>query len=131
MEDVLTQATTLLSGLSHCAGLVVAAKQDSVLKHVDFLSVAPGKALVVMVAEDGQVENRLIDTPIGLPVSALTEAANYLSARLRGRTLDAARASITGRTRRRARRTRRLDRQDRRRGFGDLGGHRPIAKKKC
>ncbi|MGA7711788.1 MAG: heat-inducible transcriptional repressor HrcA [Rhizomicrobium sp.] len=94
LEDVLTQATTLLSGLSHCAGLVVAAKQDSVLKHIDFLNVAPGKALVVMVSEDGQVENRLIDTPIGLPASALTEAANYLSARLRGRTLDAARASI-------------------------------------
>ena len=94
LEDVLTQATTLLSGLSHCAGLVVAAKQDSVLKHVDFLSVAPGKTLVVLVAEDGQVENRLIDTPIGLPASALSEAANYLSARLRGRTLDAARAGV-------------------------------------
>ncbi len=94
LEDVLTQATTLLSGLSRCAGLVVAAKQDCVLKHVDFLSVAPGKALVVMVSEDGQVENRLIDTPLGLPASALSEAANYLNARLRGRTLDAARVSV-------------------------------------
>jgi len=94
MDDVLTQATTLLSGLSHCAGLLVAAKQDSVLKHVDFLSVAPGKALVVMVAEDGQVENRLINTPIGLPPSAFSEASNYLNARLRGRTLDAARSIV-------------------------------------
>ena len=32
--------------------------------------------------EDGQVENRLIDTPSGLPCSALSEAANYLNARL-------------------------------------------------
>jgi heat-inducible transcriptional repressor len=94
VEDVLTQATTLLSGLSRCAGLVVAAKQDTVLKHVEFLSVAPGKTLVVIVAEDGQVENRLIDTPIGLPASALSEASNYLNARLRGRTLDAARTQI-------------------------------------
>jgi len=46
------------------------------------------------VSEDGQVENRLIDTPIGLPVSALSEASNYLNARLRGRTLDSARAEI-------------------------------------
>jgi heat-inducible transcriptional repressor len=94
LEDVLTQATTLLSGLSRCAGLVVAAKQDSTLKHVEFVGVAPGKALVVIVGEDGQVENRLIDIPAGLPASALSEATNYLNARLRGRTLDAARAEI-------------------------------------
>jgi len=94
LEDVLTQATTLLSGLSRCAGLVVAAKQDSTLKHAEFVGVAPGKALVVIVGEDGQVENRLIDIPAGLPASALSEASNYLNARLRGRTLDAARAEI-------------------------------------
>jgi heat-inducible transcriptional repressor len=94
IEDVLTQATTMLSGLSRCAGLLVAAKQDTVLKHVEFVAVAPGKALVVIVGEDGQVENRLIDTPMGLPVSTLSEASNYLSARLRGRTLDSARAEI-------------------------------------
>jgi heat-inducible transcriptional repressor len=56
--------------------------------------VAPGKALVIMVSEDGQVENRVIDTPAGLPVSALSEASNYLGARLRGRTIDGARAEI-------------------------------------
>ena len=94
LEDVLTQATTMLSGLSRCAGLVVAAKQDTVLKHVEFVAVAPGKALVVIVGEDGQVENRLIDTPMGLPVSVLSEASNYLNARLRGRTLEDARAEI-------------------------------------
>jgi heat-inducible transcriptional repressor len=94
LEDVLTQATQMLSGLSNCAGLVVTAKQDSALKHVEFVAVAPGKALVVMVFEDGQVENRLIETPAGLPVSALWEASNYLGARLRGRTLDDARAEV-------------------------------------
>ncbi|HUO88217.1 MAG TPA: heat-inducible transcriptional repressor HrcA [Rhizomicrobium sp.] len=94
VEEVLTQATTLLSGLSNCAGLVVASKQDTLLKHIEFTAIAPGKALVVMVGEDGQVENRLIDTPLGLPASALAEASNYLNARLRGRTLDAARAEI-------------------------------------
>ena len=94
LEDVLTQATMMLSGLSHCAGLVVAPKQDAALKHVEFVAVAPGRALVVIVSEDGQVENRLIDTPTGLPVSALSDASNYLNARLRGRTLDSARAEI-------------------------------------
>jgi heat-inducible transcriptional repressor len=94
VEEVLTQATMMLSGLSNCAGLLVAAKQDAALKHIEFVSVAPGKALVVIVTEDGQVENRLIDAPLGLPVSALADASNYLSARLRGRTLDTARAEI-------------------------------------
>jgi heat-inducible transcriptional repressor len=84
----------MLSGLSRCAGLLVAAKQDITLKHIEFVGVAPGKSLVVIVAEDGTVENRLIDTPPGLPVSALSEASNYLNARLRGRTLDAARTEI-------------------------------------
>jgi heat-inducible transcriptional repressor len=94
IEDVLTQATQRLAGLSRCAGLMLTAKQDAALKHVEFVAVAPGKAMVIMVSEDGQVENRVIDTPAGLPVSALSEASNYLGARLRGRTLDAARAEI-------------------------------------
>ena len=94
VEDVLTQATTLLSGLSRCAGLVVTAKGDAALKHVEFVAIAPARALVIMVSEDGQVENRIIDTPSGLPVSALAEASNYLNARLRGRTIEAARSEI-------------------------------------
>ena len=94
IEDVVTQATLMLSGLSRCAGLVVAPKLDSALKHVEFVGIAPGKALVVIVSEDGSVENRVLDTPAGLPASALSEASNYLNARLRGRTLDDARAEI-------------------------------------
>jgi heat-inducible transcriptional repressor len=95
LEDVLTQATSMLSGLSRCAGLVVTAKQETaVLKHVEFVQVGPGKALVILVGGDGQVENRIIDIPPGLPGSALVEASNYLNARLTGRTLDAARAEI-------------------------------------
>ncbi len=94
LEDVLTQATVMLSGLSRCAGLVVAPKQDGAVKHVEFVAVSPGKGLVVIVGEDGQVENRLIDLPKGLPASALAEASNYISARLRGRTLEDARAEI-------------------------------------
>ena len=94
MEDVLSQAATLLSGLSRCAGLLVAAKQEVPLKHVEFVAVSPGRALAILVGVDGSVENRLIDTPIGLPPSALAEASNYLSAKLQGRTLETARTEI-------------------------------------
>jgi heat-inducible transcriptional repressor len=96
LEEMMGLAANSLAGLSRCAGLMVTAKQDTPLKHVEFVGVAPGKALVIMVSEDGQVENRIIDTPPGLPVSALTEAGNYLGARLRGRTIDAARTEILG-----------------------------------
>lgn len=94
LEDVLSQAASLLSGLSRCAGLLVAAKQEVALKHVEFVAVGAGKALAILVGADGSVENRLIETPLGLPLSALTEAGNYLSAKLQGRTLDAAKGDI-------------------------------------
>ena len=50
IEDMLTQATQSLAGLSRCAGLMITAKQDSPLKHVEFVAVAPGKAMVIMVS---------------------------------------------------------------------------------
>ena len=64
------------------------------LKHIEFVHLAPGRALVVLVTEGGMVENRLIDVPLGLPMSTLVEATNYLSARLVGRTIGMAREGI-------------------------------------
>jgi heat-inducible transcriptional repressor len=93
---MLEEATTMLSGLSRCAGLVVAPKADRPLKHIEFLHLGPGRALVVLVTEGGMVENRIIDVPIGLPASSLVEATNYLSRRLVGRTLTEARAEVLG-----------------------------------
>lgn len=93
-EDVLTQATSMLSGLSHCAGLVVADTDDKVLKHVEFVAIGPQRALVVMVSENGAIENRAIETPVGMPPSALTEATNYMNARLRDATLEQAQDQI-------------------------------------
>ena len=94
LADVLEDATTMLSGLSHCAGLVVAPKTERRLKHIEFVHLGPGRALVVMVTEDGLVENRIIDVPMGLPPSSLIEATNYMSARLVGRTLGEARVGV-------------------------------------
>ncbi|MEE8333255.1 MAG: heat-inducible transcriptional repressor HrcA [Alphaproteobacteria bacterium] len=92
--ETLSEATSALSGLAHCAGLVVAPQFDRALKHIEFVSIGDGRALVVLVAQDGSVENRLIEMPPGTPPSALTQAANYMNAQLAGRTLDEARALI-------------------------------------
>ncbi len=94
LPQVLEQATQLISGLSHCAGLVMAPKTEGALKHVEFVSLGPGRALVVMVSETGLVENRLIELPLGLTPAELVRAGNYLNARLMGRTLGEARGDI-------------------------------------
>jgi heat-inducible transcriptional repressor len=94
VEGVLTEASGLLSGLSRAAGVVLTAKANPRLKHVEFVQLEPERALVILVAEDGQVENRVLTIPIGMPLSALTEAGNFVNARIRGRTLDEARAEI-------------------------------------
>lgn len=93
-DDVLAEAGEMMSGLSHCAGVVLADKQDSRLKHIEFVPLEPGRAMVVLVGEGQDVENRIISLPPGLPPSALTEAANYLNSHIRGMTVLEARAHI-------------------------------------
>lgn len=88
LSDVLEDATATLSGLSRCAGLVVSPKSEEALKHIEFVNIGGGRALVVMVTMSGMVENRVIGVPAGLPPSAMVEAANYLNSRLVGRTLQ-------------------------------------------
>jgi heat-inducible transcriptional repressor len=94
LPQALEEATSMLAGLSRCAGLVVSPKTERPLKHIEFVSLAPGRALVVMVTEDGLVENRIIETPPGTLPSAMTAAGNYLNARLVGRTLEESRDAV-------------------------------------
>ena len=94
VDQVLAEAGDMISGLSHCAGLVLSDKQDLRLKHMEFVALEPGKALVVIVGEDQTVENRVIAVPKGLPPSSLTEAANYLNHHIRGLTIGEAKNRI-------------------------------------
>jgi len=94
VQEVLEQASTLLAGLSSCAGLVVAPKLDRPLKHIEFVHLGPGRALVVLVTESGLVENRVVEIPPGIVPAQLAQASNYLNARLVGRTIDEARNDV-------------------------------------
>ncbi|WP_337996359.1 heat-inducible transcriptional repressor HrcA [Oleispirillum naphthae] len=94
LPAALESTTTLLSGLSRCAGLVFAPKAEAPLKHVEFVALSDERALVVTVSSDGLVENRIISVPRGLPPSVLVEATNYLNAHIVGRTMAEARARI-------------------------------------
>jgi len=93
-EDALNEASAILSGLAGGAGVVVTPVRDSGVKHVEFVSLGVERTLAIMVFADGTVENRLIRLPAGVTPSALTEASNFLNARLRGRTLAEARTDL-------------------------------------
>jgi len=94
VAKMLNEATDYLSGIAGGASVVLTAPHEAPVKHVEFVAVGPGQALAVLVFADNQVENRLIETPPGLPPGALQEASNFLNASLRGRTLAEARAEV-------------------------------------
>ncbi len=94
LSAALENTTSLLSGLSRCAGLVFAPKAEAPLKHVEFVALSEGRALVVTVNRDGLVENRIISVPENLPPSVLAEASNYLNAHIVGRTMAETRTFI-------------------------------------
>lgn len=86
-ESILTEASSMLSGLTRNAGVVVTTKAAVPLKHIEFVRIEKTRALAILVSEDGTIENRAVDLPPGLPPSALIEASNYLSERIRGKTI--------------------------------------------
>ena len=94
LEDLLTEASSLLSGLSHGAGVVIAQKADMVLRHIEFVRLDAGQAMAILVGQDGTVENRVVQLPPGLTASALTQASNYLASIAVGKTLAEARAAL-------------------------------------
>ena len=94
VEAMLSEAGHMLSAMSRGAGVVLAGKQDVRLKHVEFVRIEATRALAVLVAENGAVENRIIDLPREVPGSSLVEASNYLNAHFRGRTLAEARTEL-------------------------------------
>ena len=94
LEQMLTEASQMLSGMSRGAGLVVAGKNEVPLKHIEFIQLDAARALAVLVSQNGDVENRVVELPAGVTLSQLTEASNFLNAHIRGKTLAEARVEI-------------------------------------
>lgn len=88
IDTVFEQASVTLSGLSESAGLVIAPTHvNSTLQQVQFVLIEPQKALAVLVAKDGSVENRMINVSHGTTPAMLHEAGEFLSQRLHGKTI--------------------------------------------
>ena len=88
VDGMLDQIGSALSGITQGASLVLAPKQQAPIKHIEFVSLAEDRALVVLVFANGQVENRLFTPPPGQTPSSMREAANFLNALIEGRTLS-------------------------------------------
>ncbi|MFO1073428.1 MAG: heat-inducible transcriptional repressor HrcA [Geminicoccaceae bacterium] len=94
IEAVLADASESLSALSRYAGIVTAPTNDRPFRHIEFVPLSPGRALVIVVSDNGMVENRVIEVPLGMSVSTLVEAGNYLTAKLAGRSFAEVRQTI-------------------------------------
>ncbi|MDG1471315.1 MAG: heat-inducible transcriptional repressor HrcA [Ascidiaceihabitans sp.] len=91
---LLDRVGSALSGVTHGASLVLTPKHEAPIKHIEFVSLAADRALVVLVFADGHVENRLFTPPPGQTPSSMREAANFLNSLIEGRTLSDVRGVI-------------------------------------
>lgn len=87
VAGMLDRVGQALSGITRGASLVLVPKQEAPIRHMEFVSLGPDRALVVLVLADGRVENRVFTPPPGLTPSAMREAANFLNHYAEGRTL--------------------------------------------
>lgn len=88
VEEVLEKATQAISGLSNCAGIVMAPKTESTLSHIEFVHLGQGRALAIIINQDDVVENRIIQIPNIITPTTLIQAGRYLSERAFGKTLS-------------------------------------------
>jgi heat-inducible transcriptional repressor len=91
---MLDRVGAALSGLTHGASLVLTPKHEAPIRHIEFVSLAADRALVVLVFADGHVENRVFAPPPGQTPSSMREAANFLNAIAEGKTLTDLRSSF-------------------------------------
>ena len=94
IEAALASASAALSGLSACAGVVMVPQREALLQQLTLVPLGPTRALAVVVGEDGAIENRILELPLGLMPHALEAASNYITAHLAGRTMAEAAAAM-------------------------------------
>jgi len=87
IEQALEATSVVLSDISAAAGVVMVPSREATLQQMSLVPLSPGKALAVLVGDDGHIENRVLDLPADLPPAVLEQATNYITARLAGRTL--------------------------------------------
>ncbi|WP_222846818.1 heat-inducible transcriptional repressor HrcA [Chitinolyticbacter meiyuanensis] len=88
-------ASQLLSQLTNFAGIVLAPKrQDVRLRQVEFLKLSERRVLLILVTQDGDVQNRILHPQQDYGEAQLQEAANFINAHCSGRTLGSLRGVV-------------------------------------
>jgi heat-inducible transcriptional repressor len=95
-QRVIAHAAQLLSNLSNFVGVVTVPRKASVFRHIEFLRLSERRVLVIMVAPDGDVQNRVIFTVQDYTQAQLVEASNYLTANYAGLTIEQVRERLKG-----------------------------------
>jgi heat-inducible transcriptional repressor len=88
VSALLDRVGAALSGVTRGASLVLSPKHEAPIRHIEFLSLGPDRALVVLVFADGHVENRIFQPPVGQTPSSMREAANFINSIAEGKTLS-------------------------------------------
>jgi len=87
-QEVLNEASKTISGLSNCAGIVVAPKFQNKIKHIEFIKLNSNKIMSIIASENGLVENRILDSKTNYNDNTLKQASNYLNSKFVGKTID-------------------------------------------
>ena len=93
-QRVIANAAHILSSLSHFVGVVTSPRKASVFHHIEFLRLGERRVLVILVAPDGDVQNRVIFTSQDITQGQLIEASNHLNAHYAGLTIEAVRERL-------------------------------------
>lgn len=79
-KRLISSASTLLSGLTHFAGIVMTPRRRSAkIRQIEFLRLGEKRILLIVVTSDGDVQNRILFTKRPYSESEVVAAANYLN----------------------------------------------------
>jgi len=93
-HKLLSAASSLLSDLTHFAGLVLTPRRNPAFRQIEFLSLSEKRVLLIIVTQEGEVENRVLLTDKAYSQSQLIESANYFNRHFAGRTFDQVRLAL-------------------------------------
>ena len=93
-QQAINSASQLLSQLTRFAGVVIVPRRQARIRQIEFLSLAEKRVLLILVTQDGDVQNRILQTQKNYSAAELAEAANFLNQHYAGQELEQIRGRL-------------------------------------
>ena len=94
-QSVAESASTLLSSMTHLAGVVTLPRPGHVaLRQIEFLPLSDKRLLAILVVNDKEVQNKVVSVDRDFSESELRQAANYLNEHFAGKDLQQVRSEL-------------------------------------